>query len=103
MKIHRNPTSIQSPCAGPEKDVLPERIQTCYQTAIMGVSMSKQHEIPGDESQEVAHPPSRFLMPGSTFNAPVTMINTGLADVSYTNYGQHASGGGRIDNDYGGT
>jgi hypothetical protein len=65
----------------------------------MDVSMSKQLEIP-DESQEVGHPPSRFLLPGSTFNAPVT-IKTG-PDFSYTNYGQHASGGGRIDNDYGG-
>jgi hypothetical protein len=68
-------------------------VQTCYQSAIMDVSMSKQLEIP-DESQEVGHPPSRFLLPGSTFNAPVTI---------YTNYGQHASGGGRIDNYYGGT
>jgi hypothetical protein len=57
--------------------------------------MSKQPEIRGDESQEVGHPPSRFLLPGSTFNAPVTFK-------SYTNYGQHASGG-RINNYYGGT
>jgi hypothetical protein len=65
--------------------------------------MSKELEIPGDESQEVGHPPSRFLLSGSTFNAPVTMIKTGVADFSYTNYGQHASGGGRIDNYSGGT
>jgi hypothetical protein len=54
-----------------------------------------------DESQEVGHLPSRFLLSGSTFNGPVT-FNT-RQDFSYKNYGQHASGGGRIDNYYGGT
>jgi hypothetical protein len=81
--------------------LLPERIQTHYQSATAILIMSKQLEIPGDESQGVGHLPSRFLLSGSTFHAPVT-INTG-PDFSYTNYGQHASGGGRIDNDYGGT
>jgi hypothetical protein len=79
--------------------LLPECIQTHYQTTTSILIMSKQLEIPGDESQKVDPLPSRFLLPGSTFNAPVT-INT---DFSYTNYGQHASGGGRIDNYYGGT
>jgi hypothetical protein len=62
--------------------------------------MSQYLEIPGDESQEDGLPPSRFLLSGSTFNAPVT-INTGPA-FSYTNYGQHVESEGRIDNYYGG-
>jgi hypothetical protein len=85
---------------GQALSLLPERIQTHYQAATSILIMSKQLEVPGDESQEVDHPPSRFLLSGSTFNAPVT-INT-VPDFSYTNYGQHASGG-RIDNYYGGT
>jgi hypothetical protein len=76
--------------------MLPEQIQTHYQSTTSILIMSRQPEIPGDESQEVGHPPSRFLLSGSTFNAPVTLK-------SYTNYGQHASGGARIDDDYGGT
>jgi hypothetical protein len=68
---------------------LPEGIQTLYQSTTS--IMSKQPDIPGDESQEVGHCSSRSLLSGSTINAPVT-IN------SYTNYGQHVESGGRIDN-----
>jgi hypothetical protein len=75
----------------------PERIQTQTTTILI---MSQHLEIFGDESQEGGLPPSRFLLSGSTFNAPVT-INTG-PDFSYTNYGQHVESRGKINNYYGG-